>query len=298
VLTGVRRLLGVALVALPASLAVAVPAGADKGPIVVTPGDYSGAIDTTVTDPGRAGRPGHGPAVRSAGGSATVTCRYYKAFYDVSTPGGRMVDLGGPARTARGSGQWWLRLCSDGSREVVFVPVGTDPNAVPAAATPAELALRAFNRLRLPVPVVGFSPARRTSVGPATTVHVPTWWWVRDWSPRRQRTAAGAVWAIVTARPVQSVWVPGDGGPRVTCGGSGRQAAVTTATPDCSSMYAASSAVEPGQVYRASVTVVWQVTWAGAGGTAGVLPPLRMTASFPVAVMERQSVVVGVGGGR
>jgi hypothetical protein len=51
-------------------------------------------------------------------------------------------------------------------------------------------------------------------------------------------------------------------------------------------------------VYQASVTVSWQVSWVGAGGAAGSLPALTVTAIFPVAVMERESVVVDAGGGR
>jgi hypothetical protein len=294
VLTAGRLLLGLLTAAL-VGLAVPTQALADDDPIVVT-GDFSGSVDTTVTDPGR-------PARVAAGGSrrqtAKAACRYFKTYYEASVPGGRTIDLGSRGTDPRRPGQWWLRVCSDWSRDLVFVPDGADPNGAVPAATPGELAARAYNRLRLPAPVARFNPARMTSVGPATTVHIPTWWWVRDWSVRGQRTAAGAVWAVVTARPIRSVWNPGDGGPVVTCGGRGRawtpQGSRTSA---CSSVYASSSAAEPGKVYRASVTVVWEVTWVGSGGAQGTLPQLTMTTSFPVAVLERESVVLGGGGGR
>jgi hypothetical protein len=279
-------------------LAAAVRAAADDGPIVVH-GDRRGVVDTRVTSPGHPGRSAK-PANQPADASATVTCRYYKRYYETSIPGGRTIDLGGPTQTPRGPGQWWLQVCSDGSRDVVFVPAGVDPNVAAPLQTPGMLAVQAYNQLRLPTPAVGFNPARPTSVGPATSVHLATWWWVRGWSVRRQRTAAGAVWAVVTARPVRSEFDPGDGGEPVVCTGPGRvwTPAAAGSGSACSSVYEASSAGQPGLVYRASVSVSWQVSWVGAGGAAGSLPALMMTAAFPVAVMERESVVVEAGGGR
>jgi hypothetical protein len=288
-----RAVVGVVAVALSA---VPRAGSADDGPIVVR-GDGRGVVESRVDAPGLPGATRAGPAGPAA--AAIVTCRYFKQYYSVSVPGGRMVDLGGPTRTARGSGQWWLKVCSDGSRDVVFVPDGVDPNGTPVVA-PATLAMQAYNWLRLPRPVPVFNPARPTSVGPATTAHLPTWWWVRDWRTLRQRTAAGPVWVVVTARPVRSVWDPGDGGPEVACAGPGRAWAVGSAASSavCSSTYEASSAGQAGRVYRAAVTTVWAVSWVGAGGAAGSLPALRLTTVFPVAVMERESVVVEAGGGR
>ena len=290
-------MLRVVAVALAASAGVGLApqsARADDGPIVVR-GDGRRIVDTRVTDPGQRGSaaPAGQPVAR--GGSA-IPCRYYKRYYSPSLPGGRTVDLGGASGSPGGRGQWWLRVCSDFSAELVFVRDGRDPNAA-AATTPAVLAIRAYNRLVLPSPRPAFNPARPSSAGPATTAHLPTWWWVTDWGTRRQRTAAGGVWAEVTARPLDSEWDPGDGGPPVSCAGPGERW-TPTAAGNCSSVYESSSATEPGHVFRASVTVTWQVTWVGAGGAAGRLPALTTTAAFPVAVQERESVVVGSGGGR
>ncbi len=66
----------------------------------------------------------------------------------------------------------------------------------------------------------------------------------------------------------------------------------------CTYSYRTSSAAVADQTFDASVTVVWQVTWVGSGATSGTLPAMTTTAGFPVAVTERQSVVVGSGGGR
>ncbi len=291
-------LVGAGLVVAGLLLVVPATAVADDDPIVVH-GDQRGVVETRVTSPGHPGRSAR-PASQPTNVAATVTCRYFKRYYEVSVPGGRTIDLGGSTQSPRGSGQWWLQVCSDGSRDLVFVLDGVNPNAAAAVVTPGVLAAQAYNRLRLPAPTAGFNPARPTSAGPATTVHLPTWWWVRDWSSRRQRTAAGGVWAMVTARPVRSEFDPGDGGPRVACAGPGRvwTQAAAGAGSTCASVYETSSAAEPGQVYRASVTVTWQVGWVGAGGAAGSLPDLTMTAVFPVAVMERESVVLDAGGGR
>jgi len=283
-----------------ALLTLAGPARADDGPIVVAPGDNTGVIDTTVTVPGRPGHDAGRVDTRPAHTRAVTTCRYFQRFYEISIPGGRTVDLGGPTVTPAGRGRWWLRVCSNGSRNLVFLPVGVDLNATATVVTPGALAVRAYNQLRLPAPTPAFNPARPTSVGPATTTHLATWWWVADWSTRRQRTEAGAVWAVVTARPASSTWDPGDGGPLVTCSGPPRpwSPATDRSGSACSSTYPSSSAAQPGQVFQASVTVTWQVDWVGAGGAAGRLPALTMTRAFPVAVMERESVVVGSGGGR
>jgi hypothetical protein len=283
-----------------ALLTLAGPARADDGPIVVAPGDNTGVVDTTVTARGRSGQDAGRVDTRATHSDSGVTCRYFQRFYEISVPGGRKVDLGGQVTTPMGTGRWWLRVCSDGSRDLVFLPVGVEVNAAAGVVTPSVLAVRAYNQLRLPVPAPVFNPARTTSVGPATTTHLATWWWVADWSTRRQRTAAGAVWAVVTAHPVSSTWEPGDGGPVVTCSGRPQpwSPAADRSGSACSSTYPSSSAAQPGRVFQASVTVTWQVDWVGAGGAAGSLPALTMTRVFPVAVMERESVVVSSGGGR
>jgi hypothetical protein len=283
-----------------------IAAWADPGtPIVVVPDDKFGVVDTTVRDPGHRGDGGRGARGGLRGASASgsgVTCSY--------TPMG-LVSIGLPedygfAATGginnAGMGLF-ARTCSDGSFDVVWRNpawlVG-GPAGGGVVVTPAQLAQIAYSRLPLPVPRARFNPAQPTSAGPATTVNLPTWWWIDDWTEQRQRTSAGAVWALVTARPVATEWQPGDGGHPVVCQGPGVpwRPGLDGSAGACTYTYRASSGSERDLRYDATVTVVWQVSWVGAGGASGTLPEMRMSATFPVAVMERQSVVVGSGGGK
>jgi hypothetical protein len=105
------------------------------------------------------------------------------------------------------------------------------------------------------------------------------------------------VWAVVTAEPVAATWWPGDGSAPVRCASAGRAWTATTAdgTP-CTYTYRRSSAAQPNNVYTARVVVSWRVTWRGSGGLSGTLPLMERQTEFPVAVAERQTVIV-VGGG-
>ncbi|MGQ0631588.1 MAG: hypothetical protein ACT4P1_11130 [Sporichthyaceae bacterium] len=183
------------------------------------------------------------------------------------------------------------RTCSDGTVGMAWVAVAL------VASSPEELAQRATNRLRLPLPEPRFSPARPSSAGPSTLVNVPTWFFLDGWAPVRQRTRAGGVWAEVTATPVEATWFPGDGSAPVHCTGAGRAWTSDTETAGaCRYTYLRSSAVRPGLAYPARVVVKWQVTWRGSGGRGGSLPLMERQVDFPIAVAERQTVVV-MGGG-
>ncbi|MCI0689268.1 MAG: hypothetical protein L0Y54_18850 [Sporichthyaceae bacterium] len=159
---------------------------------------------------------------------------------------------------------------------------------------PEDLAIWARNHMRLPRPAVGLSPQVPSSLGPATVVGLPTWWWVTDWSQRTQSTQAGPVWVRVTATPVRSVWRPGDGRPAVVCQGPGLAWSPNVSKTDtraCTYRYERSSASQPDRRFAATVTAVWQVSWTGSGGTGGTLPELTVSASVPVPVLEIQAVV-------
>ncbi len=158
------------------------------------------------------------------------------------------------------------------------------------------LAQRAVNRLPLPLPEPLFEPRRSSSAGPATLVAISTSFYLSAWAPASQRTQAGSVWAVVSAEPVSATWWPGDGGAPVQCAGAGRAWTDPNATgPRCTYTYTRSSAAEPGNIYTARVTVTWRVSWRGSGGQAGTLPLMQRQSEFPVAVAERQTVVVGGG---
>ena len=97
----------------------------------------------------------------------------------------------------------------------------------------------------------------------------------------------------VTATPVSVAWHPGDGS-TVTCHGAGTPYASTddpaAASPDCGHTYTSSSAGQPGGAFQATATITWDITWQGAGGAGGVLPPLFTTATAAFRVAESQAL--------
>ncbi|SEG26356.1 hypothetical protein SAMN04489712_104131 [Thermomonospora echinospora] len=156
--------------------------------------------------------------------------------------------------------------------------------------SPAELAITEWRRLPVPAPVVRTAPPR----GRDGLVGLPHWFWVANWRPLTGRAEAGGVWIEVTARPQNLTIEPGGGQRPVRCSGSGTaydpsRPAVSQRT-DCSYTFTRSSFRRPGGAYRVRATVVWGGTWTGSGGTGGVLPPLSRSVSFPVRVVEAQSL--------
>ncbi|RBQ13977.1 hypothetical protein DP939_43135 [Spongiactinospora rosea] len=47
----------------------------------------------------------------------------------------------------------------------------------------------------------------------------------------------------------------------------------------------------PKDSYQATVTVDWGGTWRGSGGTGGDLPAISRSVTFPIRVIEAQSLV-------
>lgn len=278
-------LTGSAAVLVSASLGFSTPsavATADDDAIGVRGG--RGWVDTRVADAGAlADHP-----LAATKRKPVVTCVQERS----DTAGGyataAQFKSGAPATD--GPGGWVLRTCSDGSVGIAWVP------ALPRVEPIEQLAQRASNRLPLPLPAPKFNPARPSSAGPATLVAIPTWFWVDGWTPVRQRTQAGGVWAEVTATPVAATWYPGDGSPPVRCRVNVAWNA-QAAPSSCEHTYVRSSAGLPANVYTARVIVTWQVTWHGTGGRSGSLPLMQRQATFPIAVAERQTVVT-VGGER
>jgi hypothetical protein len=183
-----------------------------------------------------------------------------------------------------------VRRCADGSLDTAWVPAVP---LGPARVSPEQLAQRATNRLPLPLPEPRFEPRRQSSAGPTTLVAIPTWFFVDGWEPVTQRTEAGATWAEVSAEPVTTTWWPGDGSGPMRCAGAGRAWSATGATAaPCTYTYTRSSAAQPNNVYTVRVVVTWKVTWRGSGGVGGTLPLMERQTTFPVAVAERQTVIV------
>ena len=130
------------------------------------------------------------------------------------------------------------------------------------------------------------------------------WWWIppKQWVALTQRTRAGPVWARVTATPTSTIWDPGDGSTPLTCDGPGtpydKSRPASEQSTACSHTYTQSSAGQPqtgpnanDRFFIVRVTVTWRVTWVGAGGTGGALPPITRSATFPLRVDDRETVV-------
>jgi hypothetical protein len=191
-----------------------------------------------------------------------------------------------------GDGAVYNITCIDGSGG--GTPGGNRWRAAPPPGyrlpSPASLAAQALASLTVPAPAPRHNPAPRAVVGLAT------WLWVDPADSRllRARAELGPVWAEVAVKPVSTVWDPGDGSNAIRCAGPGTP--YPAEATDCSYTYDRSSAGEPkarsgDPSYTAQVSMTWEVTWRGSGGTSGTRPVITRTSSFPVAVMERQSVV-------
>jgi hypothetical protein len=194
-------------------------------------------------------------------------------------------------------GAWYLWRCSgDGFRDSLYRPPVWIPDGeqAPGAAgpSPAELAAQARERLRLPGPAVAASP-----VG-AQLVNLPTWLWLDgDWAPIEATASVPGVSVTARAVPQSATWVMGDGS-EVVCRGPGTPYApgvdAASPSPDCGHTYRFSSAGELGEVFTASVTVSWTVTWSGAGD-GGTFPDLITTGEAAFRVAESQALVTGGG---
>lgn len=246
-------------------------------------GDGGGTIGTGIYDGGApgSGAPGGGDPGGGAGGGGGggngVQCSYL-GFPNLDDPGP-------PLRRA------YRYLCDDGTAGYVLVPDGQAPDTVPTV-TPGELAQQIYNRLQLPRPLVGMNPPY-AEPGRFQIVNFPIWWWVDNFQPLTQRTELGDVWAEVTATPVFSVFDGGEGAGGARCNGPGiawRQNLPEDYRLACTYSYRRSA-----ERVTATITVTWDVTWVGSGGTGGQLDPMQLATPVPLTVYERQTVNVPVG---
>jgi hypothetical protein len=171
--------------------------------------------------------------------------------------------------------------------------VGPPPGAGPAPVLPAPGVLAALARqtLGLPSPVIRSSPAQNA----LQLTNLPTWLWINpaEWVPESKTATVPGESVTATATPVSVTWHPGDGS-TVTCQGAGTPYASAdnpaAASPSCGHTYTSSSAGQPGGAFQATATITWDVTWQGAGGAGGVLPPLFTTAVAAFRVAESQAL--------
>ncbi|WP_462183646.1 hypothetical protein [Frankia sp. AgKG'84/4] len=191
-------------------------------------------------------------------------------------------------------GGWYRQACG-ANFDVVWLPNTATAAAVPSPAAVAQLAVK---KLVLPTPQVAMSPG----VGVPQLVGVPVWLWLPAgvWGPVSATAAVPGVSVTATASPREVAWDFGDGGV-VSCGGPGtvyRPGVDDPAggSPDCGVVFARSSVGEADGRFPVTVTVRWQVGWAGAG-QQGVVAGLTSRAVSSVVVGESQALAVPASGG-
>jgi hypothetical protein len=126
------------------------------------------------------------------------------------------------------------------------------------------------------------------------------------WQPTTAvESTPGGVSVAVTARPLRVVWDLGEG--QRVCEGPGipwSQAAHDAyevqpesvrgaGNPACTFTFFNSSTTQPGGVFEASVTVVWEFSWALNGAEQGVFGTVEVSEAWQLRVGEIQAVITG-----
>jgi hypothetical protein len=271
-------LLGTALAGFPAAAASAAAQSPALGGCSYQPvnGSYEWVCQNATTIPGQPGS-GGGPGGAKPACTLTPLSQQQAAFLGLQWP---------PPK-----GGTWEAITCPGAQPfggVVLVGAGAPAPAV----TPQQLLQIAVGELDIPAPVVHTAPPR----GKEGLVGLPEWFWVGNWDPMHVTVAAGPVWARATAVPQQLTFNPGGGLNAVSCHGPGtayRPALPLTAQQtDCSYTYPQPSTRQPGNAYQASVTVSWNVSWAGSGGAGGeVAAGVTSTAPFTLPVAAGEALV-------
>jgi hypothetical protein len=168
---------------------------------------------------------------------------------------------------------------------------GAPAGAAPVLPAPGVLAQLAVKYLQLPDPVIRSSP----SPGALQLTRLPVWLWVAAnvWQPQSKTAQVPGEAVTATATPVSASWAMGNG-TTVTCTGPGTAYAAgdnpSAVSPTCGYTYQASSAGQPDGAYKVTVTITWDITWAGAGGAGGVLAPIQTVAAAEFRVAESQAL--------
>lgn len=219
----------------------------------------------------------------SAGRGAAPVCAYTALPEEavVYEPDGAEVVQSAP-------GRWYTVACDGqpppGGVSYVFISA-VDP------VDPVVLAEEARRALPLTAPDVRTSPSAEDD----QLVGVPTWLWVGDaWAPLTATASLPGVSVTVTATPESVVWEMGNGD-RVVCRGAGM--AYDPSRPDgeqstdCSYTYDRASGHQPGERYRVTATMTWQVSWTVSGAAGGgSLGALSRSTTFGLRVTEAQAL--------
>jgi hypothetical protein len=191
-------------------------------------------------------------------------------------------------------GRMYTRYCQVGPNRwenqgaYTYTPGG--PGEVLA---PEDVAQQALAKIIVPAPVPLTSPG----AGVPQIVGLATWLWVdpATWQPLSDSATAGGMTITATVTPTRITWDMGEGRGKapVVCDGPGTPYdpdGPDSQRTDCSYTYQyVPDDLGPG-VYRATATMVWEVTYTG-GGQSGSLADIVRTATFELEVTERQAVV-------
>lgn len=216
-------------------------------------------------------------------GGGNVVCRYY------DEGSGEPVNPWSLPEVTHGHQVQIARMCDDeltGEYVVSDVIIVTPP-LVPQA-DPGDLAVMARSRLPLPLPAARMNPEGDQ------TVNLPTWLWVDNWQTQTRSATAGGVTSVVVATPVEQRWTFGSPSEKRICTDAGtpydmlRPASEQSTT--CSYTFRHSSAGQPENAYRVTVTLVWHVTWTSNIGASGDLGFVSRTATIPTRVAEHQAL--------
>lgn len=287
--------------------------GSESGGDATATGDLLGpdSAEVVVQTGGTPGGSQGGTGSGGGGGGSGITCSLgwpvgqgaaEAATVDVLTA---LYEENGPVPV--------VRTCFDAhgtmlsSETIQWAPAEGGDGAV--LVDPAVLAEMARERMSWPAPTVSTSPP----LDQGTFAQLSTFFHVGNWAPvTSPPAAAGGVWATVTGTPVSQSWVIQDthrgSSETVTCEGAGSlydQARPYEAQvpPACGWTPAHSS---DGQTHRsphrgepcfpATVTVVWDVSWASNIGAGGPLGQGSSSTSVCLVVAELQATVVAYGG--
>jgi hypothetical protein len=141
-------------------------------------------------------------------------------------------------------------------------------------------------RIVMPDPVLGGSPPLDEAI---SYVWEPTIFWVENWQGSITDSASRAGMSVsVTARAVDVIWDPGDGGDPVVCpdGGRIRRRGEPVERFTCAHTYTRSTAGLPNDALTITATVRWELSWTLDGVDQGVFAAYEAVSSLEHQVGE------------
>jgi hypothetical protein len=263
------------------------PAAASRGGGNSSGGCYPYIDGTLVVIPCSSGVGTDGSG--GAGGDTTVnrTCTF--ASLDMTQAKNLGLSLPPP------NGQHWaLMKCIGGAADTSTQAVLISNSTGAPDVAPQQLLAQTIGDLTVPQ----LQPATAPPRGSDGLVGLPEWFWIPadEWHALSMTVAAGPVWATVVAAPIGLAFKPGAGLSAVSCTGPGTaydsHEPSTQQHSGCSYTYERPSAGQPENVYHASLTVTWRVSWVGSGGSGGVLDAaLGVPVGFTIPVAQGEALV-------